>query len=227
MIVLRPSLVCAAGVISVATGPATQAQPETTDITVEVRTPNAVRVEEHSLRGPTTAALELRVLSRPCMVIEHLRVERDGEALAGVVDSVGPWIVWRDTTPIRGDPLRLKVGYDVWLGGSRTIPLAYLTSPAPSGPGAVTVTVRFAPRAALAAQVKFPRLTRQASGDWSNRFIAIPSFVKVGGPAFPCDRLPPPGDNGGLVWRFTLLVGIMVAWVPLYLAWARRSGESA
>jgi len=35
------------------------------------------------------------------------------------------------------------------------------------------------------------------------------------------------GDDGGLVWRFFLLVGIMVAWVPVYLAWARRSGENA
>jgi len=33
------------------------------------------------------------------------------------------------------------------------------------------------------------------------------------------------GDNGGLVWRFFLLVGIMITWVPLYLAWARRSTE--
>jgi hypothetical protein len=140
------------------------------------------------------------------------------------------------------------VGYDVWLGGSRTIPLAHLANPLArkdsSGRGAVTVAVRFA---RSSGEVEFPHMTpfansanraeqtaqagrngtRQALNEWSGRYVAVPSFLKVGGFAFACDRLPAAGDNGGLVWRFSLLVGIMVAWVPIYLSWARRTGENA
>jgi hypothetical protein len=117
------------------------------------------------------------------------------------------------------------VRYDLWLGGSRTIPLVHLAAPLArvdsSRQGAVTVALRFDRGA---GQVEFPHMTRQAPNEWSGRYVAAPSFVKVGGPAFACDlRTDAPGDNGGLVWRFFLLVGIMVAWVPIYLAWARRS----
>jgi len=71
--------------------------------------------------------------------------------------------------------------------------------------------------------------TRQAPTQWSARYVGVPSFVEIGGDGVKgCgERAGERGDNGGLVWRFCLLVGIMVAWVPLYLAWARRSGESA
>jgi len=184
------------------------------------------------------------------MVIEHMRIERDGIVLAGAEARHGPWITWRDTTPQGGDSLRLFVSYDVWLGGSRTIPLAHLTPPLArqdsSRGGAVTVAVRFVRGA---GEVEFPHMTRavpansaeraeqkahagrngtrQAPDEWSGRYVAVPSFVKVGGFAFACDRRPTAGDNGGLVWRFSLLVGIMVAWVPIYLSWARRTGENA
>ncbi len=206
-----------------------QSRQGTIDITIASRTPNAVHVEERYALGPSAASIELRVLTRPCMVIEHLRIERDGVALAGAEGRHGPWITWRDTTPPGSDSLRLLVRYDVWLGGSRTIPLMHLADPLArndsSRQGAVTVAVRFAKGA---GKVEFPHMTRQAPNEWSGRYVAAPSFVKVGGFAFACDRLPAvPDDNGGLVWRFFLLVGIMVAWVPLYLAWARRSGESA
>lgn len=240
------------GIASVALS---QARPGTIDVTITARTPNAVRVEERYTLGPSATSLELRVLTRPCMVIEHLRIERDGVVLAGAEARRGPWITWRDTTPSGGDSLRLLVGYDVWLGGSRTIPLAHLTAPLATQDslrrGAVTVAVRFVRGA---GEVEFPHMsravptssteraeassagapgassrngTRQAPNEWSGRYVAMPSFVKVGGPAFACDRRPAAGDNGGLVWRFFLLVGIMAAWVPLYLAWARRSGDRA
>jgi hypothetical protein len=70
-------------------------------------------------------------------------------------------------------------------------------------------------------------MTRQAPNEWSAHFVAVPSFVEVAGlRATPCDEgVGERGDNGGLVWRFVVLAGIMVAWVPLYLAWARRSQE--
>jgi hypothetical protein len=75
--------------------------------------------------------------------------------------------------------------------------------------------------------VEFPHMTRQAPNEWSGRYIATPAFVKIGGFAFACDRKPPAGDDGGLVWRYWLLLGIMVTWVPIYLMWARRTGERA
>jgi hypothetical protein len=57
--------------------------------------------------------------------------------------------------------------------------------------------------------------------------VAVPSFVEVAGlRATRCDEgVGAGGDDGGLVWRFCVLVGIMITWVPLYLAWARRSTE--
>jgi hypothetical protein len=74
-------------------------------------------------------------------------------------------------------------------------------------------------------RVQFPHMTRQAPGEWSARYVAVPSFIEIGGvPNAPCaEGGEGRGDNGGLVWRFFLLTGIMAAWVPLYLAWARRS----
>jgi len=206
-----------------------QARAETADITITARTPNAVHVEERYALGPSAASLELRVMTRPCMLVENLRVEGDGVVLKGSETLNGPWITWRDTTAARGDSLRLSVRYTVWLGGSRTIPLMHLTAPLvrneSSRLGAVTVALRFAHSG---GQVEFPYMTRQAPNEWSGRYVAVPSFLKVGGPAFPCDRPPDvAGDNGGLVWRYWLLLGIMVAWVPIYLTWARRTGERA
>ena len=206
-----------------------RARPGTADIMIVARTPNAVHVEERYVLRPSSQPLELRLLTRPCVVVEDMRIELDGVALAGAETRNGPWITWRDTTPPGGDSLRLSVRYNLWLGGSRTIPLVHLAAPLTradsSRQGAVFVTVRFT---RSIAGVEFPHMSRQASNEWSGRYVATPSFVKLGGPGLPCDeRVDAPGDNGGLVWRFFLLVGIMVAWVPLYLAWARRSGDSA
>lgn len=249
MIVTLRWRACAALVIAVAKAQA-QVPPVLIDVTVAAKTPNAVRVEQRYAVGAVTAPIELRVLTRPCLLIEHLRVEWDGIALAGVEARQGPWLMWRDTSRSRGDSLGLTIAYDVWLGGSRTIPLALLTSllrGTSTAEGEVRVAVQFDGRAVLASDVEFPHMTRvflpgseradrpagenpsgtrQVPSAWSARYVALPSFVKVGGPAFACDRIPPAGDNGGLVWRFALLVGIMVAWVPLYLAWARRSAET-
>jgi len=203
-----------------------QARSGTVDITVTSRTPNAVHVDERYLLGRSSPPLELRVLTRPCMVIENLLIERDGVALTVTEERRGPWIIWRDTTSANGDSLLVR--YNVWLGGSRSIPLAHLTAPLPgidsSRQGLVAVAVQFGRGE---AEVEFPHMTRQAPKQWSGRYVAAPSFVKVGGPAFVCDRNPPAGDNGGLVWRYWLLLGIMVVWVPIYLSWARRTGDRA
>jgi hypothetical protein len=108
------------------------------------------------------------------------------------------------------------------------IPLVHLAS-AVTGNGStrtgpVNVLVRVS---GAAARVAFPHMTRQAPNEWSARFVAVPSFVEVAGlSATPCDEgVGAGGDDGGLVWRFCVLVGIMIIWVPLYLAWARRSAE--
>ena len=206
-----------------------QARAETAEITITARTPNAVHVDERYVLRLAPQALEFRIMTKPCMRVENLRVEGNGVVLMGSESLVGPWIMWRDTTFAPGDSLRLSVRYTVWLGGSRTIPLMHLTAPLArnesSRLGAVTIALRFAHSG---GEVEFPYMTRQAPNEWSGRYVAVPSFLKVGGPAFPCDRPPDvAGDNGGLVWRYWLLLGIMVAWVPIYLTWARRTGERA
>jgi hypothetical protein len=239
---------CAVLVVAITKAQA-QPPPVLVEAKVAARTPNAVRVEQRFAVGAATEPIELRLLTRPCMLIHNLRVERNGAPVAGVEARKGPWITWRDTTQSRPDSPVLTIAYEAWLGGSRTIPLAVLTSVLPGtrmADGAVRVAVQFDGRAVLASDVEFPQMTRvalpgsvradqpvrenpsgtrQLPSAWSGRYVALPSFLKVGGPAFACDRIPPTGDNGGLVWRFALLVGIMVAWVPLYLAWARRTGE--
>lgn len=205
-----------------------QARTGTVDITIVSRSSNAVRVDEHIVLAPSSQPIELRVITRPCMQIDNLVIARDGRALDVEELTRGPWTTLRDTSTSATDSVRLTVGYNVWLGGSRTIPLVHLTSPVAStvssGSGSTKVVVRFSHDSGT---IEFPYMTRQAANEWSAGYVATPSFLKVGGFTFPCDRMPPPGDDGGLVWRFTLLLGIMAAWVPVYLVWARRTGDRA
>ena len=140
----------------------------------------------------------------------------------------GPWITFRDASAVQDDSLRLLVRYDVRPGGAGVIPLVHLAS-AVTGNGStrtgpVTVLVRVSE---AGSRVDFPHMTREAPNEWSARYVAVPSFVEIAGPrAAPCDEGGGEGgDNGGLVWRFFLLIGIMITWVPLYLAWARHSKE--
>ena len=207
----------------------THAQPQqgTVDITVDVG-PNVAHVEERYLLAPAAAPVSLRVLTRPCTKIGNLAVERAGSVLPVAESRAGPWITFRDTTQGNGDSLRLLVRYDVQPAGAGVIPLVHLAS-AVTGNGSartgpVNVLVRISD---TAARVAFPHMTRDAPNDWSASFVAVPSFVEVAGlRAAPCDeggRVG--GDNVGLVWRFFLLIGIMITWVPLYLAWARRSSD--
>lgn len=185
-------------------------------------------MEERYTLAPSTAPIELQALTRPCVFIENIRIERDGVALAVAEARKGRWITWRDSTPTGGDSIRLVVRYDAWLGGSGALPIVHLAAPLArndaSRQGAVTVAVRFERE----GRVEFPHMTHQSPNEWSARYVATPSFVIVREANPGCDVVSrAPGDNGGLVWRFALLVGIMVAWVPLYLAWARRTGDSA
>ena len=192
-------------------------------------TPDAAHVEERLLLAPSAALISFRVLTRPCATIVNLAFEQAGTVLPVTESRSGPWITFRDTIAGQDDSLRLLVRYDVRLAGTGVIPLVHAAS-AVMGDGStrtgpVKVVVRVAD---AAARVSFPHMTRQAPNEWSARYVAVPSFVETAGlRAEPCEEGGGVGgDNGGLVWRFFLLVGIMVAWVPLYLAWARRATDN-
>jgi hypothetical protein len=204
-----------------------QSRQGTVDITVDV-TSVAARVEERYVLAPSASPIVLRVLTRPCATIENLALEQAGSVLSVTESRDGPWITFRDTIVARDDSLRLVVRYDVRPSGAGVIPLVHLAS-AVSGTGSArTGPVKVAVRVPDAgSQVSFPHMPRQAPNEWSARFVAVPSVVEVTGlRATPCDEgVGERRDNGGLVWRFFVLAGIMVAWVPLYLAWARRSQE--
>jgi len=222
-----PHWLAFAAVLAVASGAGAQSRQGTVDITVDV-TPNAAHVEERYRLASSAAPISLRVLTRPCTTIENLAVERAGSVVPVTESRVGPWITFRDTIARQDDSIRLVVRYDVRPAGTGVIPLVHLTT-AMTGNGStragpVKVDVRVSD---TAARVSFPHMTRQAPNEWSARFVAVPSFLEVAGPrATACDeRAGEGGDNGGLVWRFFLLVGIMVTWVPLYLAWARRAQD--
>lgn len=228
---MRLSRVALAALVSTVAGDVlAQAHQGTVAISISVQSRDSARVEERYALAPSAAPIELRVLTQPCATIENLRLERVGVALAVVQSNEGPWITYRDTTASGTDALPLVVRYDVRLDGTGAIPLLHITTPLVRNDsarlGAVSVEVRFAD---IAGRVSFPHMTRQAPTQWSARYVGIPSFVEVAGIGVTgCDAIVGEGgDNGGLVWRFFLLVGIMVAWVPLYLSWARRTGESA
>ena len=219
----------AALVIGVAGGARAGAQSRqgTADITVDVR-PNAAHVEERYLLAPSAAPIALRVLTRPCATIENLRIEQGGAVLAVQESRAGPWITFQGTIAAQDDSLRLVVRYDVRPAGTGVIPLVHpasaVTSNGSTRTGPVTVLVRVSE---AGSRVVFPHMTREAPNEWAARYVAVPSFVEIAGlRAAPCDEGGGEGgDNGGLVWRFFLLIGIMITWVPLYLAWARRSKE--
>jgi len=223
------SVVCAALAIGVASEASAQARHGSVDVTIDVSSDDSVHVEQRYLVVGAPSPIEFRVLTRPCATIENMRIGRGGAALSLTESRRGPWITFRDTTSSTGDTIRLVVRYDVRLAGTGAIPLLHLTTAvrgdsARVGPVLVTVHV-----ADASARVDFPHMTRQAPDEWSARYIAVPSLVEVSSPrqARCADGEAASGDNGGLVWRFLLLVGIMAAWVPLYLVWARRSGDSA
>ena len=208
----------------VTSGAVAQARSGTVAIAVTMPSPDVAHVEErYDLKS--SLPIELRFLTRPCATIENVIVERAGVALNVIQSRDGPWVTLRDTTT--GDSIPVIVRYDVRLTGTGVIPLVHLAAPlARTNPGAVSVEVTLASES---SRVAFPHMTRQAQNQWSARYVGVPSFVEIAGGAVKecAEETAEKGDNGGLVWRFFLLLGIMVAWVPMYLAWARRSGESA
>jgi len=228
--VLRRRVAFAALVICVVGGAGdalAQSRQGTVDITVEVLS-DVAHVEERYVLASSASAFALRVLTRPCATIDNLALEQAGAVLSVTESRAGPWITFQGRFAAQDDSLRLVVRYDVRPAGTGVIPLVHLatalTGNGSTRTGPVKVDVRVSD---AMARVSFPHMTRQAPNEWSARYVAVPSFLGVAGlRATPCDEgRGEGGDNGGLVWRFFLLIGIMIAWVPLYLAWASRSTE--
>ena len=217
----------AALAIGVAGDALAQSQQGTVGITVEVMS-DAAHVEERYVLASSTSPIALRVLTRPCATIENLVLEQAGAVLAVKESRDGPWITFHGTIAAQDDSLRLFVRYDVRPAERGVIPLVHpttaVTGNGSTRAGPVRVDVRVSD---AMARVSFPHMARQAPNEWSARYVAVPSFVEIAGlRAAPCDQGGGKGgDDGGLVWRFFVLVGIMITWVPLYLAWARRSTE--
>lgn len=199
-----------------------QARLGAVDITITVNASGSAHVDEQFKLVPSPKALELSMLARPCARVENLVFARYGVSTGFIESLNGPWRIWRDTTT-SADTVRFGVSYDVSPGGDGSIPLVLLAEPlVRTEPGSVNVGVRLSGD----GRVEFPHMSRHSPSEWSGRYIAVPSFVKLGDVGTECAETAT-GSNGGLVWRFFLLVGIMVAWVPIYLAWARRTSENA
>ena len=205
-------------------------------ITVALDTLGGAQVREaYAHVGDTlTHRPRFQWLARPCAEIGDIQLTDARGRVVLAPASHGVWVKLDDAVlATRGAPIdSFTVDYRVQGGGARgttrDIPLVLPSFPIPRSEGAregsVTVRVLGTTRD---ESVRFPQLARSANGEeWSGRFVAIPSFVRIvaGSDAgAPCVSEPVRGDDGGLVWRFSLLVGILVAWVPLYLWWARRA----
>lgn len=223
-------------------GPAGLAAQEPTgavEVQVELAPDGTARVVERYLLTPAPAVFELRALTRPCTEILDVRVERGGATEMPTPEGDGPWVLYRPAPYARtADTLRATVRYRVRIRSADvSIPLLHLTEPIPQRDGEREGTVRVLVRFAEGGgRVRFPHMARTEEGSWQARYVAIPSFVEVtrgdgardGATACreePDDATPEGPGDGGLTWRFLLFVGIMAAWVPTYLWWARRSTE--
>lgn len=198
--------------------------PGPVDVTVVVDSLGTAHVQQQ-IRVADSAA-SFRVLQRACASIGGVQVTSAGVRRTMSPTRRGPWLEFADTLGAgsRGATER-SLTYDVQVTGwEGDIPLVHLTRPIPSDEGAVEVTLRFA--SGRDGSVSFPQLTRSREDEWTGRFVAVPAFLHVSGLRMSRERCAPPGgepNDGGLVWRFWLLAAIMVAWVPLYMLWARRS----
>lgn len=174
-----------------------------------------------------------RALTRACATIEDVQLTEGDRRRSLTAGAPGPWVTFDDfgergaDSPTRARATTLTLQYRVrHQGALMDVPLILPAHAIPrvegEREGTVHVRVEGFPSG---NEVRFPQLVHDATANtWSARFVAIPSFVRlttkdtVGECTAPVGH----GDDGGLSWRFWLLVGILVAWVPLYLAWAQR-----
>lgn len=206
-------------------------------VTVVVDSAGRARVVERYRVPRDTGALQLQLLERACASVGVVTLSNYVDTRILASTNGGPWTTLRDTTAGRSaynaDSSGFDISYTVSLDSpSADIPLVQLTRPVPRVEerlGSVSLSV------ATDGEVRFPRLTRAAPGQlWVGRFVAIPSFAHVERPkgtstsssSTNCAAVVArPSSDGGLSWRIWTLVVIMVAWVPVYLAWARRAQE--
>lgn len=172
-------------------------------------------------------------LARPCATIGDVVITNGRDTASLAVGTNGPWRAVTDTSAVSrtaaspgGVELRYLVARDA---GDLDIPLIVPTRPirqdGDSRLGSVEVVVRHVD---ARGSVSFPRLSRSDDArEWRGTFVAVPSFVRVRltPDAAPCAHVLPTGDDGGLTWRFWLLVAILALWVPTYQWWARRQTD--
>ena len=214
---------------SLSTGAAARVQ-----VSVVIDSTGRALVRERYRVPRDTGAIQLQLLTRACASVGEVILSNYVSTF--VLPSTGhaPWRILRDTTGAAYSPdsSGFDISYVVALGEqSVDIPLVQLTRPIPrregEGEGSVSLSVL------TGGRVGFPRLARKAPSEaWVGRFVAVPSFVHVDQmgkvTSTVADCIAPaqrPISDGGLRWRFFTLLAMMVAWVPLYLFWARRTQE--
>jgi hypothetical protein len=206
-------------------------------IAIDVDGSGRARVVERFIISPDTAAAVLRMLERPCARAGAASITTGGAAVAYMTSRNGPWQEL-SLTSHPSEPVVLDVEYTVALAGEGgDIPILQPTRAVGASAGkeapAVSITVSFPHDGPT---VRFPRLERDARAvnqrpaTWSGEFIAVPSFVSIRVPGSAarsaCVDRSGTHSDGGLTWRFWVLIGVMLIWVPLYLMWASRTGSS-
>lgn len=199
-------------------------------VTITPHADGAVEVRQRYVMPDDTGRLTFRVLSRPCAIVTGAAIVAGDRGAALVASPQGPWTLLDDTSAARQrtDSLGFEVRYLVTLTAlDADVPIVHLVRPiSRETGGAKPVTLIVNTLSVPDASVTFPSFRRQGKAAWVGEFVALPSFVHVAMPdsrVMKCMRPLEPNDDGGLSWRFALFVGIMVAWVPLYLVWARRT----
>ena len=218
---------------------AQQAPGVTSAVTIRIVVDSTghARVTEEYRVPNDSGALQLQLLRRRCTPVSAVRLSAAAKSVMLLQILNSPWTALRDTSGAldssNGDSAGFGIRYAVsLLQPTADIPLVHLTRAIPrresEREGGVSVSV------VTDGEVEFPRLSRTAARTWTGRFVAIPSFVRVSLPPATTPRRSGCGNaadadvtDGGLTWRFWTLIGIMVAWVPLYLGWARRTQEGA
>lgn len=191
-------------------------------------------VSESMRAGSDTTShhAHFQLLARPCAAVGDVSVSSATRNVPLVRTSNDPWQLLEDTAGSPADRREATLRYGVTLSsGWRDIPLVVPARPVARGadgrsPG-VTVSVVLP---GAEDRVTFPRLLRTGTpGEWRGDFVAVPSFVsvEVAGTRGACTDERRPSSDGGLSWRFWLLVAILVVWVPTYQWWARRQPEGA
>lgn len=226
--------------VALVCAPALRAQgatsPNVGGVEIRVVVDGARRAEVSELvragNDTATRASSYQLLSRPCAAIGDIALTSGSHAVLLRRVSNDPWQQLDDSTERNAARADATLSYGVSLAhGGRDIPLVVPTRAVARGsdgraPGvAVTVVLPNADD-----RVTFPRMVRAgATGEWRGEFVAVPSFVsvEVGGANGACGDALPPSSDGGLSWRFWLLVAILVVWVPTYQWWARRQPEGA